>query len=101
MSPDLPVHRALVLYADRIRETLAAHAMTAPRVAGLVGAGRPVSHGVPVEIYVEVAGAHDHYAAGMPHLDREVADLIGCPVIVTHRQVGQERPLPDASVWLL
>ena len=98
MAPDYAVHEALVLHADHLRAILAAHSMSAPRVAGLVAAGRPLPTGVPIEVYVDVAGAHDHYAAGMASHDREIADLVGHPVVICHCPVGQEGALPGESV---
>ena len=75
--PDFPAHESLLLYRDRTVELLAEHGMHSPRVAGLAATGRPVPRGVAIELYVDVAGAHDWYAHEKNQVGRLIEDLIG------------------------
>ena len=98
MEPDFPADQALVLYADRIREVFAEHGMHHPRVAGLVGSGRPLPAGIAIELYVEVAGAHDWMAHEKNDVAVLIENLIGHPVVLSHCPPGQERILPGETV---
>lgn len=102
MAPDFTAKDALLLYRERIVELLAAHGITRPRVAGLVAAGRPVPPGVPVELYVTMAGAHDWYSVDVKRIDSEIGELIGHPVLLVHRAGGgQDDGWPGEEVWEL
>lgn len=101
MEADFPGHSMLLLYRDRIREILAREGMESARAAGLAATGRPMPAGVPVEIYVTIAGAHDWSSTDLRRVDQEVADLIGHPVVITHCPPGQERLLPGEEIWRL
>lgn len=75
VEADFPGHSMLLLYRDRIREILAREGMESARAAGLAATGRPMPAGVPVEIYVTIAGAHDWSSTDLRRVDQEVADL--------------------------
>lgn len=98
MEPDFPAEDALLLYRDRIRELLAEHGMHSPRVAGLVGSGRPLPPGAAIELYVDVAGAHDWYAHEKNQVGQLIEDLTGHPVVLLHCPPGEERLLPGERV---
>lgn len=75
--------------------------MQSPRVAGLAGSRRPVPRGVAIELYVDVAGAHDWHAHEKNQVARLIEDLIGHPVVLVHCPPGQERLLPGEQLWPL
>jgi hypothetical protein len=75
--------------------------MNSPRVAGLVGSGRPLPAGVAIEMYVDVAGPHDWLAVEKNDVARLTGDLIGHPRVRMLCPPGQERLLPGESLWPL
>lgn len=98
MTSDFTAADVLLLYRERIVAMLAAHGMSAPRVAGLVGSGRPVPQGGAIELYVTVAGAHDWWSADMKRLGDEIGEMIGHPVLVIHRPEGREDLWPGEVI---
>lgn len=100
-QPDFGAHDSLLLPRDRIRESLAEHGMHSPRAAGLAATGRPVPRGVAIELYVDVAGAHDWYAHEKNQVGRLIEDLIGHPVVLVHCPPGKQRLLPGEVIWPL
>ena len=100
-APDYEAHELLILYRDKIRELLAEHAMTSPRIVGFAGMKRHLPAGALVEMLVDVAGVHDWYAVDAHRVADRIGDLLGYPVSLTHCPVGSERLVESEQMWRL
>ena len=100
-APDYEAHELVSLYRDKIRELLAEHAMTSPRIVGFAGMKRHLPAGALVEMLVDVAGVHDWYAVDAHRVADRIGDLLGYPVSLTHCPVGSERLVEGEQMWRL
>ena len=68
--------------SSQIYSVLAAHGITQPRISSRVSDHWVHPTVIPVELFVNIAGAHDWTTADLVPLEQELSRLVGHPILL-------------------
>lgn len=68
--------------SSQICSVLAVHGITQPRISNRVSNHWVHPTVIPVELFVDIAGAHDWTTADLIPLEKELSQLVGHPILL-------------------